>query len=72
MNAMPTRSTSGTTVGASAVASLRHPLVQQACHVATPASAVRRHREATPWYNDPDRLVMVSCLVSFLVLPFVL
>jgi hypothetical protein len=72
MNAIPTRSTPGTTVPAGAAASLRHPLVQQACHVATPAAAIRRHRVAAPWSNDPDRLVMVSCLVSFLVLPFVL
>lgn len=56
-----------------AVANLQahhHPMVQEACRVATP---VVRARAVMPWSKgDPDRLVMVSCLVSFLVLPFVL
>lgn len=47
-----------------------HPMVQAACQVATP---VVRGRALMPWSKgDPDRMVMVSCLVSFLVLPFVL
>ena len=47
-----------------------HPMVQDACRVAAP---VVRGRAVMPWSKgDPDRLVMVSCLVSFLVLPFIL
>lgn len=45
-------------------------MVQAACQVATP---VVRGRALMPWSKgDPDRMVMVSCMVSFWVLPFVL
>lgn len=72
MNTMSAHTTACSPANARPSALLRHPLVQEACQVATPPGAIRRHRSSTPWSNDPDRLVMVSCLVSFLVLPFVL
>ncbi len=48
----------------------RHPLVAQACAVSTPTT---RPRTPAPWSaSDPDRLVVLSCLASFLVMPFLL
>lgn len=49
---------------------IRHPLVAQACAVSAPAA---RQRSLAPWSGaDPDRLVVLSCLASFLVMPFLL
>lgn len=54
-----------------AVGAVAHPLVAQACKVGAPG-----HSSGLPaWLrrqDAPDRLVLVSCLASFLVLPFLL
>ena len=48
----------------------RHPLVQAACQVGVQFN--QRHRRLGSFEGDPDRLVILSCLASFLVLPFLL
>lgn len=48
----------------------RHPLVQAACQVGVQFN--QRHRRLGSFQGDPDRLVILSCLASFLILPFLL
>lgn len=48
-----------------------HPLVAQACQVAAP-SPVRPSGRSGLGLGDPDRMVVLSCLVSFVVMPFLL
>jgi hypothetical protein len=48
-----------------------HPLVAQACRVGAPGT-VRSSGRSVWGLGDPDRMVVVSCLVSFVVMPFLL
>ncbi|MFM8509284.1 MAG: hypothetical protein ACKOCU_03025 [Betaproteobacteria bacterium] len=71
MNLLTPRANATPSTGATAPsATIRHPLVQAACH-ASPGRNSRLGRAAR-FSSDPDQMVMVSCLASFLVLPFIL
>ena len=71
MNLLTPRANATPSPGATAhSATIRHPLVQAACHV-SPGRNSRLGRAAR-FSSDPDQMVMVSCLASFLVLPFIL
>lgn len=48
-----------------------HPLVARACHVSAPGP-VRSSSRSIWGMGDPDRMVVLSCLVSFVVMPFLL
>ncbi len=62
---------SRSTIGLKAAVGV-HPLVDQACRVGTPGTSRLPSRVRLWRQEDPDRLVLVSCLASFLVLPFIL
>ena len=59
-----------TRVVAEPAPTLEHPLVYAACSVDIPSG--RPQPLAPGSSSDPDRLVLLSCWVSFMVLPFVL
>jgi len=71
MNLLTPRATATPSTGTMAPsATIRHPLVQAACQVSPGRN--RRLGRAARFSSDPDQMVMVSCLASFLVLPFIL
>jgi hypothetical protein len=63
--------TSGVHASFSASSAWNHPLVARACQVSAPGP-VRSSSRSTWDRGDPDRMVMLSCFVSFVVMPFLL